>query len=42
MPRVVKGMDVVHMIEKAKVNKEDKPYEDIKIVNMTTHDTVDM
>uniref|UniRef100_A0A7S3QTC1 peptidylprolyl isomerase n=1 Tax=Dunaliella tertiolecta TaxID=3047 RepID=A0A7S3QTC1_DUNTE len=40
--RVVKGMDVVHMIEKAKVNKEDRPYEDIKIVNMTAHDTVDV
>ena len=35
-------MDVVQMIEKAKVNKEDKPYEDIKIMNLTPHDTVDV
>lgn len=32
--RVVKGMDVVHMIENAKVWKE-KPVEDIKIVNIS-------
>ncbi|KAM3414790.1 hypothetical protein BST61_g9940 [Cercospora zeina] len=32
--RVVKGMDVVHMIENAKVWKE-KPMDDIKIVNIT-------
>ncbi|KAF2212796.1 hypothetical protein CERZMDRAFT_111825 [Cercospora zeae-maydis SCOH1-5] len=32
--RVVKGMDVVHMIENAKVWKE-KPVDDIKIVNIT-------
>ncbi|KXT11954.1 hypothetical protein AC579_1016 [Pseudocercospora musae] len=32
--RVVKGMDVVHMIENAKVYKE-KPLEDIQIVNIS-------
>ncbi|GJP80886.1 hypothetical protein CLOP_g11085 [Closterium sp. NIES-67] len=33
--RVVKGMDVVQLIEKAKVDRNDKPYEDIKILNVT-------
>lgn len=32
--RVVKGMDVVHAIERTKTDKNDKPYEDIKIVNI--------
>uniref|UniRef100_A0A061RJB2 peptidylprolyl isomerase n=1 Tax=Tetraselmis sp. GSL018 TaxID=582737 RepID=A0A061RJB2_9CHLO len=32
--RVVKGMDVVQLIEKAKTDKNDKPFEDIKIVNI--------
>lgn len=32
--RVTKGMDVVHMIENVRVNKE-KPEEDIKIVNIS-------
>lgn len=32
--RVVRGMDVVHRIENAKVWKE-KPVEDIKIINIT-------
>lgn len=33
-------MDVVQAIEKAKVDKNDKPYEDIKMVNMTLLDTM--
>ncbi|XP_026418534.1 peptidyl-prolyl cis-trans isomerase CYP71-like isoform X2 [Papaver somniferum] len=33
--RVVKGMDVVQGIEKVKTNKQDKPYQDIKILNVT-------
>ena len=32
--RVIKGMDVVQMIENAKTDKEDKPYDDISIVNI--------
>ena len=35
MPRrCVKGMDVVQMIENVKTNKDDKPFEDISIVNI--------
>jgi peptidylprolyl isomerase domain and WD repeat-containing protein 1 len=30
----VKGMDVVHMIENARVSKE-KPVDDIKIINVS-------
>lgn len=33
--RVVKGMDVVQAIEKAKTDKNDKPYQDIKILSVT-------
>ncbi|KAI4386111.1 hypothetical protein MLD38_004072 [Melastoma candidum] len=33
--RVVKGMDVVQGIEKVKVDKADKPYQDVKILNVT-------
>ncbi|XP_071723105.1 peptidyl-prolyl cis-trans isomerase CYP71-like [Rutidosis leptorrhynchoides] len=33
--RVVKGMDVVQGIEKVKVGKNDKPYQDVKILNVT-------
>ncbi|XP_043701537.1 peptidyl-prolyl cis-trans isomerase CYP71 isoform X2 [Telopea speciosissima] len=33
--RVVKGMDVVQAIEKVKTDKADKPYQDIKILNVT-------
>eukprot|EP00250_Pteridium_aquilinum_P011322 c19990_g2_i1 orf=539-2413(-) len=33
--RVIKGMDVVQGIEKAKTDKNDKPYQDIKILNVT-------
>jgi peptidylprolyl isomerase domain and WD repeat-containing protein 1 len=33
--RVVKGMDVVQGIEKVKTDKNDKPYQDIKILNVT-------
>jgi len=32
--RCVKGMDVVQMIENVKVSKDDKPFEDIVIVNI--------
>lgn len=32
--RVLRGLEVVHGIENVKVNKHDKPYEDIKIVNV--------
>ena len=38
----MKGADVVQNIEKAKTNpKDDKPYEDIKIVNIETRATTD-
>ncbi|XP_024539754.1 peptidyl-prolyl cis-trans isomerase CYP71 isoform X2 [Selaginella moellendorffii] len=33
--RVVKGMDVVQAIEKVKTDKSDKPYQDVKILNVT-------
>ncbi|KAI4334267.1 hypothetical protein L6164_018977 [Bauhinia variegata] len=33
--RVVKGMDVVQIIEKVKTDKTDKPYQDVKILNVT-------
>ena len=34
--RVTKGMDVVEKISKAKTNpKNDKPYDDIRIINVT-------
>lgn len=33
-------MDVVHMIEKAKCNKDDKPYDEIKIMNLTAHEVL--
>lgn len=33
--RVVKGMDVVQAIEKVKTDKGDKPYQDVKILNVT-------
>ncbi|TFK88196.1 peptidyl-prolyl cis-trans isomerase [Polyporus arcularius HHB13444] len=32
--RVLSGLEVVHAIENVKVNKVDKPYEDIKIINI--------
>ncbi|KAL7333818.1 Peptidyl-prolyl cis-trans isomerase cyp15, variant 2 [Mucor circinelloides] len=32
--RVTAGMDVVHSIENAKVDKTNKPYDDIKIINI--------
>lgn len=28
------GLEVVHTIENVKTNKNDKPYEDIKIINI--------
>ena len=39
--QVVKGADVVQMIEKAKTDRFDKPFEDIKIVNIDVKMTVD-
>ncbi|KAH9660059.1 peptidyl-prolyl cis-trans isomerase CYP71 [Citrus sinensis] len=33
--RVIKGMDVVQAIEKVKTDKNDKPYQDVKILNVT-------
>ncbi|GAB4824731.1 cytochrome P450 monooxygenase 71 [Ancistrocladus abbreviatus] len=33
--RVVKGMDVVQGIEKVKTDKNDKPYQDVKILSVT-------
>ncbi|XP_052198209.1 peptidyl-prolyl cis-trans isomerase CYP71 isoform X2 [Diospyros lotus] len=33
--RVAKGMDVVQAIEKVKTDKNDKPYQDVKILNVT-------
>ncbi|KAK3408173.1 hypothetical protein EUGRSUZ_J00463 [Eucalyptus grandis] len=33
--RVAKGMDVVQGIEKVKVDRADKPYQDVKILNVT-------
>ncbi|BBN19375.1 peptidyl-prolyl cis-trans isomerase B (cyclophilin B) [Marchantia polymorpha subsp. ruderalis] len=33
--RVVKGMDVVQAIEKVKTDKNDKPYQDVKILSVT-------
>lgn len=33
--RVIKGMDVVQGIEKVKTDKGDKPYQDVKILNVT-------
>ena len=38
--RVVKGMDVVGLVEKAKTDKTDKPLEDIKIINIDLMDTM--
>lgn len=32
--RVVRGMDVVQVIEKVKTDRNDKPFEDIKIINI--------
>ena len=32
--RVLRGLEVVHAIENVKTNKLDKPYEDIKIINV--------
>ena len=39
--QVVKGADVVQMIEKAKTDRFDKPFEDIKIVNIDVKMSVD-
>lgn len=32
--RVFSGLEIVHAIENVKVNKVDKPFEDIKIINV--------
>ncbi|CAN6455359.1 unnamed protein product [Victoria cruziana] len=37
--RVVKGMDVVQGIEKVKTDRADRPYQDIKILNVTVPKT---
>ena len=37
----MKGADVVQMIEKAKTDRFDKPFEDIKIVNIDVKMSVD-
>ncbi|XP_051202469.1 peptidyl-prolyl cis-trans isomerase CYP71 [Lolium perenne] len=37
--RVVKGMDVVQQIEKTKTDKNDRPYQDVKILNVTVPKT---
>lgn len=39
--RVVKGMDVVLLIEKCKTDKNDKPHEDVKILNIEVLETLD-
>lgn len=39
--RVVKGMDVVHSIEKAKCSKDDKPHEEIKMLNFSFPESAD-
>ncbi|KAG2431728.1 hypothetical protein HXX76_009224 [Chlamydomonas incerta] len=39
--RVTKGMDVVLAIEKTRCNKDDKPMEDIKILNIVPVETVE-
>eukprot|EP00951_Prasinocladus_malaysianus_P003997 scaffold28367_cov16-Prasinocladus_malaysianus.AAC.1 len=36
--RVVKGMDVVQIIEKVKTDRNDKPFEDVKMLNITLLD----
>ena len=32
--RVIKGLDVIHSIERVPTDKEDKPYDDVKIINI--------
>jgi peptidylprolyl isomerase domain and WD repeat-containing protein 1 len=39
--RVVKGMDVVGIIEKVKTGRGDKPVEDVKIINIDVVDSVE-
>jgi peptidylprolyl isomerase domain and WD repeat-containing protein 1 len=38
--RVVKGMDVVSLIEKVKTDRTDKPVDDVKIINIDVLDSV--
>jgi peptidylprolyl isomerase domain and WD repeat-containing protein 1 len=35
--RATAGMDVIHSIENTKVDKTDKPLEDIQIINVEVH-----
>ena len=35
--RATSGFEVIHQIENVRVNKMDKPYDDIKIVSITIH-----
>ena len=37
--QVVKGADVVLIIERSKTDKNDKPFEDIKIMNISVNTT---
>lgn len=37
----MKGADVVQMIEKVKTDRFDKPFEDVKMVNIEIKSTVD-
>lgn len=39
--QVVKGADVVQMIEKVKTDRFDKPFEDVKMVNIEIKMSVD-
>ena len=41
MLQVVKGADVVQVIERAKTDRFDKPVEDIKIINIETRTSVE-
>jgi len=36
--KVVEGHDIIHLIENVTVNREDRPYEDIKILNIKIED----
>lgn len=39
--QVVKGADVVQMIEKVKTDRFDKPFEDVKMVNIEVKTSVE-
>jgi peptidylprolyl isomerase domain and WD repeat-containing protein 1 len=38
---VVKGGDVVHAIERLKTDRNDKPFDEVKILNMEVKASVD-